>query len=1012
MIENDAEKISFNTHFFKIIGIAWLLIFVIGAALLPYVSKLPTQYDEFIVTDNTVYNKANELRLFWFCTAFACVAVIAMDVLLFRKGRTRLTASNLPVNREVFGFFCISILPNIALIVITGSTKPMLLLVALLYAAARHLAKEQALKIVLLLAYLYYALLSLLVIVNTLNIIKTNYHNYGPFAQDFFNVFVFFVALGVLVFVVKTQNYAKLDKLLLYMQFPIPLIFANNLISRYIYQDQMYYLPFAPTYYIYYVAIIVALSLWNVASYKKVRASAAPKDAEYIFPSTFVTIFAFNSYYYPAKLLQDDFWHFGENMLSWHQIVGQGRTAYQEYIPPSGFYAMVDGFFQNVLLTGMVTDYQAAMNMSMTLFAIIVIVLCYYNSSAKTALLVAVCTGLPMYNREHMILPVALTLMLPKLARNANAWLQVWIVLGLLGVLYYPLYGAAVAVGMAPFAVLQFVCLVKNKNLLAKLLKEWRFYASWLVVLSIIAFSAPLIFRILANLRIMSSQTLLTDGINIMQARYAPYQIFPYINSSFVRFLAYCGMRFSLPAIVVTAFVYLIYVFICNNRKNLRSYDTAAMLAKLAMVPILLVISYTFTLVRAEIWWLLSRTSAPILAACFIALVLFSVAKNALAYMTQKLVICAAISFLLLSTSLFPLLNFPAPLLSSHQVGGFTDDIAKLKSAYVISFDGNNELSPILITSAAAEAVPLLGEGFGLKKSINALVDISAATENIREHGYTVTGTTYLAYYAADLRTSGSPALGVIRSKPGQLYLIQQYESDRPVFLHKSDHPILLGLYEPFYFNSVRHYYIFRWIIDNDYLLLGDWYVPREKAALLENEGKATDFLNARNEAPLALDFTPSELGNSLDSLKHLFVAGREMDIKAHPENAIGLEGHKIVFGNAIAGRDYDALYLELENRNPEAGSNTSFGEKLISYYGPKKIKNSTLVTINWKTADGLTGGVSGLYGDGKLLFLLGANSTWLLSENTEISIHLAEGYAEAEAIYVKKACLMSVLLE
>jgi hypothetical protein len=55
---------------------------------------------------------------------------------------------------------------------------------------------------------------------------------------------------------------------------------------------------------------------------------------------------------------------------------------------------------------------------------------------------------------------------------------------------------------------------------------------------------------------------------------------------------------------------------------------------------------------------------------------------------------------------------------------------------------------------------------------------------------------------------------------------------------------------------------------------------------------------------------------------------------------------------------------------------------------------------------------VSCLYGDGKLLFLLGANTTWLLSENTELSIHLGKGDADAEKIYVKKMKFMSVLLD
>jgi hypothetical protein len=831
--------------------------------------------------------------------------------------------------------------------------------------------------------------------------------NYGTITQDWLYIIALLVALGIFAYIAKSQDYLKLDRLLLFLQFPIPLIFANNLISRYVYQDQVYSLPFAPAYYIYFVAIIAALSFWNVKRYQKIKAAASGADADYIFPSTFITIFTFNSYYYPAKILQSDFWHFGEQMISWQQIVGQGRAAYQDYMPPSGLFAMVDGFFQNVLLTGMATDYPAAANMSTTFFAIAVIILCYYNTSPKIALLVAVCAGLPSYNRGYMMFLVALALMLPKLAKNKNAWLQAWIVLSLLAFLYYPLYGAAVGVGMAPFALLQFVCLIREKGLLAKLLKKWHFYVSWLVVAGIVAVSAPLVFRLLEYMRIMSSQTLLADGRNILDDYSVPGDFLPYINITIVRFAVYWGIRFTLPAVLLAAIVYLIYTYVYNNRKNLLDYGVASVLAKLAAVPILLAMSYTYTLVRADSSHLLARTYIPLFAACIIMIVLLSTAKGILASATQKLFLCIAVTIFLLPSSMFQSLIFPLPNLSTHRFGSFADNAANLKSAYPMP----SEFA--LIDFAAAEVFPLLGEGFGYKDSIEALADIGMATKNIRDYGYAVAGMTYLAYYAADLRVSGSPAAGIAKSKAGQLYQIQRYEKDRPVFLRESKHPILLGHNPMLHLNSKNLYYIHRWIMDSDYVVVGSWYAPREKASSLENgENKAASLLDSRSETPLELGTAPSELGNSLSSLMPLFVTGKEIDFDVSSGKAVGSEGYRIVFDNAIAGRDYDALYLELENRNPDAGASPSFREKLMGYYGKTIPKDPTPVIIRWKTADGLTGEASCLYGDGKLLFLLGANTTWLLSENTEISIHLGKGDADAEKIYVKKMKFMSVLLD
>jgi hypothetical protein len=1001
----EVEEIEFTPHFFKIIGVAWLVIFIIGVALLPYLSKQATQYNEFIVFDFTRYNKANEIKLFWACAILSSFLVIILDRVFFGRSKKTVKVLNVNINKHFFEFLCIGILPNIILLLVTGNTIPKLLCLALFYLLAQYCIKEHAGKAFLLLIYVYYSTISIIVFLNLL--FANRNLNYGTITQGWLDIASLLLTLGILAFIVRGKRYLLLDKFIMVLQFFIPFIFLNNIISKYVYRDETIVLHFPVAYYLFFFGIIVVLLIWNVILYKKINGETNPSAVNFIFPSTFVTIFAFNSYFLPAKLLQTDSHHHGEQMLAWQQIIIQGRSAYEEYIPPSGLFSMVEGFFQNVLLDGNVTDYPAAMNMVMVVFAILTILLCYYNSNSKVALLLAMVSGLPLYNRGYMMLPGILALTLPKLVKNRSLWIQVWIIVSLLGVLYYPLFGAAVALGALPFALMQFIYFLKDKKALLEHLKKWSFYASWAIVLMLVGVSVPLLLRILSNILVASSQTLLSDGINIMYGNGIPSSFFPYINDSLLRLILFYGIRLTLPAIFVAVFIFIIYKYVYIHQTDIFKPERLSIALKFVAMPIVLGVSYTFTLVRADVVSLISRTLIPVLTVCMAAFVMLNAERGVLKDATKRMLAGTLVGLVLLLPSGSPIYEFPAPALLSYKAGGLQDDTAKLKSAYVIPFKEDDENPIVLIEEEAKKSAPLLGEGFGLTSTINSITTFSDYTRGITQNRYGVVFAGGMNIYAADLKVSGSPELTIANSKSGQLSLLKQYNKEKPIFMD---------------LNPVYYYYIYRWVMDEGYVKLNDSLIPSEYATSFDDEERKTiRFEDARSEVPLDLGIRPSELGNSLHSLLQFFDASKETTISEGLQGTIPPEGYVINFDEAIDGRVHDCLYLQLsDNLNNEnedkdgalQNSNEStIREKLTNYYGPKEAPNSMPVMVRWKTEDGLSGEVNCIYGDGKLLIQIGANTTWLLSRITELSIHIGEEYNGTTQVKVENIKLLSTLL-
>jgi len=485
----------------------------------------------------------------------------------------------------------------------------------------------------------------------------------------------------------------------------------------------------------------------------------------------------------------------------------------------------------------------------------------------------------------------------------------------------------------------------------------------------------------------------------------------PYINFPLLRLILFYGIRFTLPAIILAAFMLVIWVYVRNNKKQLLKREQSMTVCQLSIIPITLVISYTFTLVTAEISQLVSRNIVPFFTVGMIALILLFKNKSILENATRKMMIGAVLSLLLLLPFISTVDNFMfAPAFSGYRTGGLTNDSLKLKSAYVIP---TYEDPIINITQDHRDAVPLLGEGFGRSSDVYRLVDFGVYADVLRSNNIplAISAGHALVYYASDIAVSGIHSSLANQNRSGQESLIRQYEKDRPV---------LMGLL------PARQYYIFRFVMDADYVKVGDLFVPVEHAHLFELAGFSVASLHeARSFEPVGLGEQTSEFGASFDLLTHLFHHDKTLVIEELSGAVIGAEGAFIEFDTPVNGSDFDALYIELEligevDDYVSAAVNGGDGlrgivrnalDMIYSHFSPAPPIDNTPVFVRWLTADGMPGEVVFDLGDGKLLVQLGVNSMWLLSDISELSFQVGDALSESREFRINDMLLLSTVI-
>ncbi len=882
-----------------------IAMFFVFHEVFPQVSQTPQIFDDFIIENvsSTGYNKSAEITLFWVMAACCTLLTVILLGIITRKWNQQNSDTLRP----------------------DSFTAAILLKTISTYALLAGLS--------------YYAVLAGLTVL---------VHFSPVFALSQSKIYlltgIVFAAIVLLMqcpFARHNPDFCK--QMLLLMQIPVPLLLVLFFTDRYIYQGMTLRIPYAPFYYVFFTALLAGFLILVMRSFLLNRNTPkAVAPGKLIHPVTAITVFIYNSYSACPMYAQPDQHHHGEQMIPWQQIVSFGQTAYDEYTPVSGLFPLINGFIQNVLLGGTVSDYSPAISITVVLFCILTMYLLYRHVGGGYAFLFAILFALPAYNRQYMVLPVLLLLFLKELLNNPGCWLKTWILSCFLAGLYYPLYGAAVLVGTTPLGITVLIRYLKQTDWKHEL-KKPKFYFGWGICLLPVLLCIPLLLRMVSHTLVYSGQTILADGISLF-GQSVPDFFLPFLAGSQenIRLWLYYGFRFFLP-IVPFALAAGLGVIAFAKRNLQTTEHTGAdatgsrkmrfiFTAGTAAVILCLAVSYTYTLVRADRNMILSRT-APVLiavAGMFLPALLISYGKKLIPASIRVCVIIICLAFPMMIYHQVSAMKFPDMwIYPNGEARLVLDDSDKLFYSYEVpeTFIKMDEID--------LPDTSMLGDGFMVADQVHYLTDYAFVMTKCEAAARQPESLSYLGmdgqgfYYYLNAKAC---ATGFIQAGKG--YDAQQ----RLLATIKEARPVIFGL-EP-----LSSFYVYKWMFtegDYKYSLEDQAFYPSELFAKLYPDSSGDDY---RQVAP------PTDFGRSAAS----FGNSAETILSNLPGKDIG-----------------DVLSVQLDDTLTLQANSLE-----IEFVSDGQLYDGCHITC--------------LTGDGKLLIPLEMNACWLLADNlSDITLRL-----------------------
>ena len=760
------------------------------------------------------------------------------------------------------------------------------------------------------------------------------------------------VDLGILAI---DKRKAILNKVLLVLQVVAPLGLLSCVVERYSVGGNIVKIGYPVQVRILFAVVILAMVGYGVfLTVKKWKESAKLETKKVVLLPTILTMYLMFSIGPGAgMILPQDLHHSGENIIAYQQIVGQGQEAYVEYAPVSGLYPMLIG---GVLETfgGEMTEYNIAITVFMMVMAGITAWLVTKHLDKDDSLMVLALFAFGTYNRIAWLLMTLLILFLPKLIEKRNLWLKVWILIVMIQGLYYPSFGGATLIGTLPLGIWQVVRMAKDGEL-KKRLRDWKFYLGWAVCLAPVLACAPLLLRLAKHVALYAKQTTLADGIAVF-GQEVPSWFMPYLDSGLlmtVRQSAYYALRYVLPMVAVWILVMVAVKFWKSRKKWSDAILPALMVAGCAII---LVVSFTNTMVRQDLGELVSRARCLIIP--IVGTVLYIILKKHATDNACRNVLIGVIVGVTLSVGGSTLNNFTSSTKYANVVpDGYVQITAEMKAEYPRLGDGFIHRDNLAIL-----------ESYG--KRAKALL---AYDKDLKFLGWGDLG----VYYILDIPTVGQPSLYAAKDFATHEEIIDAIKEQKPA----------IGLYIPNISpEMLMSYYIYNWLYTTDDYVYDDTYeafLPVELFKKIHGENAVPASKDEAELRTITSGRVASSLGSSINTLQNIL---DEYEI-TEQINEGKLDGnkstytYKVVLPESIVGDVADMIYVDFDVDGWIHGSG---GNSPLS----KQNYNSDIqVVIKW--GDGEEEYMVSEMGRGDLLIPVGANSKWLTNKHSSFKIEI-----------------------
>lgn len=754
---------------------------------------------------------------------------------------------------------------------------------------------------------------------------------------------------------------------ILIAQLLIPFSMLTYLASKYKYGGEFIsiHIPYRVQ-----ILIWVIIILFVMEAILKLRKKWNPADdvGEALTYGTCIAIMSFNRYSGSGSVVSTDLHHPFENIIGFSQIFELGQKAFSEYIPVSGMYSVVQGFFLSFFGNGEFSFYYLTENIFYLSIIVMIVVLLKKQIKGEWVLLISLIFRVIYYNRVVFILPIMLLLVWPKLIEKKNLWLKTWFLSSFLHGLYYPVFGAATCIGFMPLGIWQIITYARS-GVLKKDVRKVSFWSYWFLCCIPVGIGFPALPGTIKQMKAMGGQTVYADGITRF-GQLIPDDFFPYIQFMQIRLILY--YLFSYLIVISLVWISAVLCFRLGNirieKKRIKTGSPVPALVSLSF-GIALLVTFSYTVIRMDIDSIYARSAGMVFVAAIMMILIM-----------ERYIRGRGTRFLVYGLAIFVIVAVRAEGFGSMEAD------SKLMAFYTV---------PDNYVHVVGDQIRRFGECFadqGFYHQIESGYNTAATRD--KNSSYFGVGD-FGIYYMCDIK--GDSVMEIAATVKG-------YDAaQETVDLIRSNGTIVGSV-----FDSIGNYYFYYWLIHSgEYVWVPDkrLFVPNDGSVTLEDVRAGNQYIDVSAEGA-ALGRTPGSWGKSMDTMYDIF---SDAEVNTDWDN-FG-KSVNVQFWQEVNGSDADFMYLEFVGQDQDY-QYTLFGhgrgtlvqnddgyQRLMK----KDYNRDVVVTLSWTDESGTPHSMNCRMDQGRLLIPLGGGRGWLLNKHSNIVISVMHGTEIVEVPEIRK---------
>jgi hypothetical protein len=162
------------------------------------------------------------------------------------------------------------------------------------------------------------------------------------------------------------------------------------------------------------------------------------------------------------SIIPGDYFHTGEFLNTYHQLVQLSQRYYLDYIPIHGLQGVFHGAINAFAYNGKAVTLGFAMTLGEVFFSMLAVTIAYFTMGEYIAILVALSFPHPASTRLYMVPCITLMLLSHSLIKRPPIWLVAYALLSVVHIMWAVPVGAALTVAFFPIAVSQMLKFIRE----------------------------------------------------------------------------------------------------------------------------------------------------------------------------------------------------------------------------------------------------------------------------------------------------------------------------------------------------------------------------------------------------------------------------------------------------------------------------------------------------------------------------------------------------------------------